>query len=168
LMQLIQALTDGLAALRPEEAPVGAPHPKISVKIPIYRASPEENVMTWMLQCLNIFQTQGIVNEQTHIGYVAIGFEGAVLHWYLNKVQAAQAEDQEHVFVSWNEFATALRTSFQPPNFQQHLRQQLKKLKQTGSVQDYGMQFRNILGQIDDMAEPDKVAYFTEGLKPAT
>src|SRR5579862_6765279 len=30
------------------------------------------------------------------------------------------------------------------------------------------MEFRNILGQITDMSEADKVAYFTDGLKPAT
>jgi Retrotransposon gag protein. len=61
-----------------------------------------------------------------------------------------------------------LRAAFQPPNYQQHLRQQLKQLKQTGSVHEYGVQFRNIIGQILNMEELDKVSYFIDGLKAAT
>ncbi|CAG8811577.1 31604_t:CDS:2 [Racocetra persica] len=44
----------------------------------------------------------------------------------------------------------------------------LKKLRQTESVQDYRIQFRNIIGQIEDMNEIDKVTYFIEGLKHET
>ena len=55
-----------------------------------------------------------------------------------------------------------------PPNYQHNLRQQLRNLKQTGSVQEYGIRFRNTIGQIAEMAELDKVTYFIEGLKPAT
>ena len=50
---LLQALTQGLQGLVPPQVqqPAVAPAtPKISVKIPTYRAAPEENVMTWMLQ----------------------------------------------------------------------------------------------------------------------
>ena len=62
----------------------------------------------------------------------------------------------------------AIRTAFQPPNNQQNLRQQLKHLRQTGTVQEYSSQFRNILGQIEDMSQLDQVSYFLDGLKPAT
>ena len=127
---LLQALTQGLQGLVPQpqvQQQVVAPATsKISVKIPTYRAASEENVMTWMLQCLNIFEAQGLKNEQARIHYAATGFEGAALHWYLNRVQAAKDQNQALVFADWNTFATALHTSFQPPNFQQYLRQQLK------------------------------------------
>ena len=164
------AFTQGLAGLVPAQPQaVHAPAvPKISVKIPIYHAAPEENVMTWMLQCQNIFAAQGIVDPQTRIQYAATGFEGAALHWYLNRVQAAAAANQPNVFADWNAFATALRTAFQPPNFQHYLRQQLKKLRQTGTVQEYGMEFKNILNQITDMGKVNKITYFTNGLKPVT
>ena len=33
---------------------------------------------------------------------------------------------------------------------------------------EYGAQFRNLIGQITDIAELDKVIYFVEGLKHAT
>ena len=58
----------------------GAPTPKISVKITTFKGAPKENVMLWILQVLNLFNVQGIVNEQTRIHYAATGFEGAALH----------------------------------------------------------------------------------------
>ena len=92
--------------------------------------------------------------------------QGAALHWYLNKVQATPNNQQ--IFTSCDDFMTQLRAAFKPPNYQQHLRRQLKQLKQTGSVHEYGAQFRNLIGQITDIAELDKVTYFVEGLKHAT
>ena len=63
---------------------------------------------------------------------------------------------------------TQIRAAFEPSNYQQYLQKQLKQLKQTGSVHEYGAQFRNLIGQITDMAELDKVTYFVEGLKHST
>src|SRR6266511_1768300 len=140
--------------------------PKIAVKIPIYKGEPKESVAAWLLQCQSIFRAQGMTSNQTRINYASTGLEGAALHWYLNKVSAAGTGT--NAFASWDEFERELKAAFQPPNYQHHLRQQLRRLKQTGSVQEYGAQFRNLIGQIDDMAEIDKVTYFLEGLKPAT
>src|SRR3979490_667621 len=108
----------------------GAPTPKISVKIPTFKGAPKENIMLWMLQVQNLFNAQGIVNEQTRIHYAATGFEGAALHWYLNLIAAA---GNNAVFADWTTFATALRTAFQPLNFEQYIRQQIKNFHQTGS-----------------------------------
>ena len=165
----LQTLTAGLAGIAgPQNNNNQGNVARIAVKIPSYKGTPEENVMTWMLQVQNIFAAQKIEDEQLRIHYAATGFEGAALHWYLNRVQAANTAKQQHVFTDWATFANALRTAFQPPNHQQYLRQQLKKLRQTGSVQEYGMQFRNLLGQIEGMGDFDQVAYFIDGLKPAT
>ena len=53
---------------------------KISVKIPIFKGAPKDNVMTWILQVQNLFKAQGIKNDQTRIYYTATGFEEASLH----------------------------------------------------------------------------------------
>ena len=157
----------GMTALVP--APVAhTPTPKISVKIPAFKGAPKENIMTWMLQVQNLFAAQGIVDEQKKICYAATGFEDAALHWYLNKVAAANDAGEDHAFDDWAEFATSLRQAFQPPNYQQHLRQQLRNLRQYTSVQEYASRFRNIMGQIQGMGEADQIAYFIEGLKPST
>ena len=85
--------------------------------------------------------------------------------WYLNKVVG---NNNTPPYTTWTAFATAVRTAFQPPNFQQYLRQQLKKLRQTSTVQEYTSQFQNIVGQIENMGELDQVTYYIDGLKPAT
>jgi len=161
------AFQTGMTALIPAPA-AHNPTPKIAVKIPTFKGAPKENVMTWMLQVQNVFKAQGIEDEQKRICYAATGFEDAALQWYLNKVAAANDEEEENTFEDWNTFADELKNSFQPPNYQQYLRRQLKSLRQTNSVQEYASQFRNIMGQVTDMGEPDKIGYFIDGLKPAT
>ncbi|CAG8797611.1 31384_t:CDS:2, partial [Racocetra persica] len=108
----------------------------------------QKNVIAWLLQVQSIFHAQEIDGDDIQIYYVATEFEGAALHWYLNKVTAA---GNDAAFDTWNDFATAL-----------------KKLYQTGFVQDYGTQFHNIIEQIEDMDKNDKVTYFIEGFKYAT
>ena len=74
----------------------------------------------------------------------------------------------EAAFDDWEDFATTLRAAFQPPNYEQYVRQQIRNLRQTGSVQSYTSQFRNLVGQTTGMGEQDQITYFIEGLKPAT
>src|SRR6185369_9110412 len=87
--------------------------PKISVKIPTYKGEPKENVAAWLLQCQSIFQAQGMTGNQIRINYASTGLEGAALHWYINKVSAAGANN---AFASWDDFERELKTAFQPPN----------------------------------------------------
>ena len=63
---------------------------------------------------------------------------------------------------------TQIRAAFELPNYQQHLQKQLKQLKQTGSVHEYRAQFRNLIRQITDMDELDKIIYFVKRLKYLT
>jgi gag-polyprotein putative aspartyl protease/Zinc knuckle len=49
-----------------------------------------------------------------------------------------------------------------------YLRQQLKQCRQTSTVQEYGLRFRNLIGQTTGMSEIDQVTYFIGGLCPAT
>ena len=44
----------------------------------------------------------------------------------------------------------------------------MKQIRQTTTVQEYGMRYRNIMEQINDINELDKVSYFVDGLRPAT
>jgi len=136
LVQSQQQLTQALGQHQQQNAGNTS---RISVKIPSYKGEPKENVVAWLLQVQTIFQAQGINGDTTQINYAATGLEAAALHWYLNRVMAA---GDQAPFANWNAFATAIRQAFQPLNYQHHLRQQLKRLKQTGSVQEYGSRFR--------------------------
>ena len=75
----MQAFQDGITALIPEPHAPGN-HPKIFVKIPIFRGAPKDNVIIWMLQVLNLFKAQGIEDKQIQIYYATTGFEDAALY----------------------------------------------------------------------------------------
>src|SRR5579884_4246575 len=149
-----------------EDGPSGPkPSPCLLVKLPTYSEESSENVLVWIMQTKTVFLAQGITDEKTQVQYAATSFTDAALHWYLNR---CKANNDATPFENWDTFVTALQEAFQPPHYQQHLRRQLRLLRQTGSVQDYGTKFRNIVGQITDMSALDQITYFIEGLKPAT
>ena len=92
------AFQDGMAALVTPPPANNNNNLKISIKIPTFKGAPKDNVMTWMLQVQNLFNAQGVEDDQKKIYYAATGFEEAALHWYLNKVAAAKALDEENAF----------------------------------------------------------------------
>jgi len=118
------------------------------------------------MQVQIIFETQGIDLVTMRCQYASIGMKGAAMHWYLAKIRA-----HNNIGVLWNDWAafkTAVTIAFQPPNYQAYLRQQLERLRQTGSVRDYTTQFQNIIGQVEDMGDMDQVTNYLRGLKPST
>ena len=66
--------------------------PRISVKLPVYKGEPKENILVWLLQIQNVFETQGIATKQAKIQYATTALEDGALHWYLNKVKAGQGQ----------------------------------------------------------------------------
>ena len=138
--------------------------PKISLRIPIFKGEPGENVEVWLRQTKNIMRAQNMKDKGQMIHYAATGFEGVALNWFVNKIK----DTTTPIFTSWDDFKKELKTAFQPPNYQQYLQIQLKNLRQTGNVQEYTSQFRNIVSQIDTMDPLDQVAYYINGLKAAT
>jgi hypothetical protein len=140
--------------------------PRINVPIPVYRGETKENVAAWLMQVETIFNAQQINDAAIRCYYASTGMKGAALHWYLQ--QMTIHGNIGVPWADWNAFKTAVTTAFQPPNYQQYLRKQLRKLRQTGSVRDYTTQFQDIVGQITDMSDLDQVTQYSEGLKPST
>src|SRR5215213_3384624 len=164
LVQSQQQLTQTLGQQQNATPQNTGTAPKIAVQIPPFKGEPKENVVAWLLQAQNVLRTQGITDEAIQVNYATTGFKDAALHWYLNK---EVGNNNTPPYSTWTTFADALRVAFQPPNFQQYLRQQLKRLRQTGTVQEYTSQFQNVVGQIEGMGELDKVTYYIDGLKPS-
>ena len=110
---------------------------KINVKLPTYLGDTGENVFMWCKQLRTVFKTQCIDDETTKIYYASTALMGGALHWYLN-----QQEDEDKLpWNDWKTFEKALRNAFQPPHYQQHLRKQLRQLKQTNSALNYVTDF---------------------------
>jgi hypothetical protein len=85
----------------------------------------------------------------------------------INAYQVAHA-DRHDAFGDWDDFKNGIKLAFQPPNHWQIIRRQLKALRQTGSIQEYVHQFRNLIGQTTGMDPKDQALQFAEGLKSTT
>jgi hypothetical protein len=58
-----------------------------------------------------------------------------------------------------------LRSAFEPINSVLVIRRKIRALKQEQSVQQYVYEFRNLVGQVQDMSEDDMISNFIEGLR---
>jgi hypothetical protein len=117
-------------------SPVSIPH--ISVKLSVYKGELKENILVWLLQIQNILEMQRIITEEAKIQYATTTLEDGALQWYLNKIKATQGHTP---YNSWDAFVTAIQSTFQLPNYQQYLCQQLKQCRQTSTVQEYELHF---------------------------
>ena len=67
---------------------------------------------------------------------------------------------------SWDAFTDAFRRQFVPVNSEEKIRQQLKDLKQTTSVQAYTTRFRQLILLHPPLSEADALFEYKKGLKP--
>lgn len=61
-----------------------------------------------------------------------------------------------------------LSSTFRDVDEQRELRQHLRRLRQTSSVQEYVQDFRRVMVRVDDMSTLDRIEAFVHGLKPRT
>lgn len=121
--QLIMALgqlTNQLGKPQGGNVPATAP-PRIAVQIPIFKGEPRENVAAWLMQVGTIFAAQGIDDTATRCYYASTGMKEAALHWYLARM-TEHGNNTGVPWGNWNDFKTAVQTTFQPPNYQSYLR----------------------------------------------
>ena len=72
----------------------------------------------------------------------------------------------QSTFNSWEELKKKFREQFLPCNTGWVARVALKKLKQTGTIQEYVKGITSLLLDINDMSEEDKLSNFLTGLRP--
>ena len=61
------AFQDGMAVLVTPPPANNNNNPKISVRIPTFKGALKDNVMTWMLQVQNLFNAQGVEDDQKKV-----------------------------------------------------------------------------------------------------
>ena len=88
-----------------------------------------EGVDEWFFKVEQFFVLEKTL-EQFKISIVALHFEGSALHWHRNFLK------MKGRIPRWEEYIKALRIRFGPLTYED-LMTDLKKLKQTGSLQDY-------------------------------
>jgi CRISPR/Cas system CSM-associated protein Csm4 (group 5 of RAMP superfamily) len=91
--------------------------------------------------------------------YASSFFKGAAQTWWRSLEMNRRAPD------NWEEFERQLKAQFAPIDELEELRDQLANLKQFRSVVDYNTEFTNLILQITDLSEAEKINKYKRGLK---
>lgn len=126
---------------------------KIHVRPKDFNGTADENIITW-LTSLDEIMTGRVRTDDERISLAVSLLGGTALQWFVNLSLKNQRPS------SWKSFKDALIDHFQPPDFQENLRQQLLSLRQKQSLADYVAAFRNIIGQVTEMDELTQVMFF--------
>ncbi|EGD74756.1 hypothetical protein PTSG_12517, partial [Salpingoeca rosetta] len=112
------------------------------------------------LFCLETFVRYHRIDDDDQRLLLAIScLQGHALTWYRSLDPAP---------TNMHELQEQLRASFKTIDEQRQLRDQLRRLRQDGNVQDYVFKFRQLMVQIDDMSRLDRIEAFIHGLRPRT
>ncbi len=133
-----------LARLTTEEKKGGSLHSRLIT----YEGENEGLVVSWLDKAEEQFVADKVSEDIRKIAYAAGALDGAALEWYREQKKMAP-------FTLWSEFRVGLIKAFQPTNFQQNLRDELKALKQGKNLLDYVTRFRRMVGLVDSMNELD-------------
>ena len=100
------------------------------------------------------------IDESTAIDFASTYFTDTAANWWFSLVL------ENKVPKTWAEFKLAIETEFVPKDSIIRARDKLYRLKQRTSVAAYLAEFRNTVIDIPGMSDSEKMARFTEGLKP--
>jgi hypothetical protein len=143
--------------------PPSRPISKINIKPKEYNGTTSENVVTWLISLEEVMTNcLSSDNDNERISLAASLLGGTALQWFVN-LTLKQLRPS-----SWTEFKDQLILQFQPPDFQENLRQQLLQLRQKHALQDYIHTFRTIVGQVNTMDELTQIMFFVNGLSANT
>ena len=119
-------------------------------------------VESWLLQLENYFRVMKIKDETERVDYaVSCLRDHATLWWH----SALQREKKQQQDISWENFKTAVKLTYQPMAASHTARTALYSMRQTGPVQQYVELFTRHLHNVPDMNESDQVFLFLQGLK---
>ena len=131
--------------------------------LPEFHGLPSEDVNSWLFLVEHYFRAHNTAEAKQTI--LAGSFlRSSALQWYRRTL----SERGEWNIFPFEEFKAGLRSMFLPRNHQQQLRGKLDMLKQCGNLPLYINDFMNIMNQVTDMSEGDRIHYFIRGLSPKT
>ena len=124
-----------------------------------FHGKPNEDIDSWFFTLERYFRKL-LVNDKDKVD-IAVDYlkEGA-----LSTYRSMENKD----YLGWQEFKNTLYSIYQSQNLQKILRKKLANLRQMNSLNEYIHSFNQIINQIKNMSEEDKIDRFTEGLNNKT
>jgi hypothetical protein len=112
----------------------------------------------WLEELKNYFNAAGVIGNQRTVFAIAHLKDEALL-WKTSKVELL-----DPMSVSFDTFCELFLVRFQPIGGNLEAREELRRLKYNGNIQQYVSSFQSIMQRITDMSNTDKLDYFTNGL----
>ena len=100
------------------------------------------------------------ISAETAVDFASTFMTGTAANWWYTIVHEGKVPP------TWEAFKLLVETEFVPQDSVIRARDRLNKLRQRTSVAAYLAEFRNVVIDIPDMSEGEKLARFSEGLKP--
>ena len=123
-------------------------------------------VNTWLFQTevyLNLVQLGNPtlqLDDGNRISFASTLLKDNAANWWYLKVH------NNEIPGTWEEFCNAVRAEFVPQDSMRRSRDRLRRLVQRASVSSYLNEFRNLVLNIPNMTEDEKLDKFCAGLKP--
>ena len=160
----LQQQLDNLGNQNQGQAPVANP-PAIRFKPDQpanYSGNRSESLTSWLFQMERYFQLCEIPGE-THVAFASTFLKNhAVIWWQTICEQLENQPEDDH----WRLFREGLQAQFEPVNATKTARARLDQLKQKTSVLMYNTEFRQLILQLPNMHEEDRIHAYLKGLKP--
>jgi hypothetical protein len=112
----------------------------------------------WLEELKNYFNAAGVIGNQRTVFAIAHLKDEALL-WKTSKIELL-----DPMSVSFDTFCELFLVRFQPIGGNLEAREELRRLKYNGNIQQYVSSFQSIMQRITDMSNTDKLDYFTNGL----
>lgn len=124
-------------------------------------------VASWLFALEQYFAVVHLQQDADRVNYAAALLRDAAADWWrgLNLAAARNNPQNPQPAASWTEFKQLMQRHFQPIHEEDFARQQIRTIKQSGSIRDYVVKFQSLILQIPTMDERSRVDAFIAGLQ---
>ena len=140
-----------------------------AIKIPPFSGLPQEDVDDWLFACQHYFSANRFEpNKYTVIA--AAHLAGHARAWWKATINSLNPDNsdytQELKVPMWAEFVDLILKQFRKAHNTLRLQEELRSLKQEGSIMEYISRFSELEVKLADMSGETKLYFFIAGLKP--
>jgi hypothetical protein len=128
-----------------------------------YSGNRNESLEAWIFQMDRYCQLLP-VPEPNRVSFAGTFLKDHAAMWWRTVYEEIEAQPEDN---RWTQFTNGLKHQFQPINTAETARTRLDQLRQKTSVRLYNSDFREIMLQLPNMHEADRIHAYIKGLKPA-
>ena len=132
-------------------------------KPPTYEGVRQGTFTQWAFQVRQYLRLMNVQDEAYCVEFAATQFRGSAALWWQNLVET----HGEGVVQTWQEFINAAEVQFGAANDRQKARDELARLVQRASVEDYTTKFMEVKTRIKGISDDECLDRYKRGLKAA-